>query len=177
MKRYFIVILLVLVLFLVVFLQLALVNSAPYFFSRINLILLVLILALFFFDFKKVILGALALGLLIDIFSFRLFGCYTLSLFLVVILADFLLANWFTNHSAYSFLALTFFATLFYNLELYNFFYLSNFLSEQHFFLGQANFWRGLGLELFWSLGIIFLFFWLMNLTTTRLKPIFLDKR
>ncbi len=177
MKKYFLIILSVLVLFLVVFLQLSLVNSWPYSFSRINLILITLILTLFFFSFKRVVMLALALGLLLDIFSFQMFGFYTLTLFLTVILADFLLANWFTNHSAYSFLALTFFATLFYNLVLYSFFYLSNFLSEQHFFLWQANFWRGLGWELIWNLGTIFLFFWVMNLTTTKLKPVFLDKR
>ncbi|MEI7620114.1 MAG: hypothetical protein WCJ57_00915 [Candidatus Falkowbacteria bacterium] len=177
MKKYFGIILYIGLLFLVVFLQLSLVNSLPYVFSRINIILLALILFLFFLDFKKVVFLALGLGLLTDLFSFQLFGFYSLTLFLVVVLADFLLANWFTNRSAYSFLALTFFATLFYNFILYFFFYLSNFLSDSGFFLWQANFWQGLGLELVWNAGIIFLFFWVMNLTTTRLKPVFLDKR
>jgi len=177
MKKYFIALLYIGLLFLVVFLQLSLINSWPYAFSRINIILLALILFLFFLDFKTVILLALGLGLLTDIFSWQLFGFYTLTLFLVVFLADFLLANWFTNRSTYSFLALTFFATLSYNFILYVLFYLSNFLSDRGFFLWQANFWAGLGWELVWNLGIIFLFFWVMNLTTTRLKPVFLDKR
>ena len=177
MKKYFKAILYTLVLFLVVILQISLVGSLPYSFSHINLILLALILFLFFLDFKTVIYLALGLGFLADVFSFQFFGFYTITLFLVVFLSDFLLANWFTNRSAYSFLALTFFATIFYNLILYGFFYLSNFLSDQGFFLWRANFWIGLGLELVWNLGIIFLFFWIMNLTTTRLKPVFLDKR
>lgn len=177
MKKYFEVILYTGFLFLLVFLQLSLVNSLPYVFSRINIILLALILFLFFLDFRKVVLLALGLGFLTDLFSFQLFGFYSLTLFLVVILADFLLANWFTNRSTYSFLALTFFTTLFYNFILYFLFYLSNFLSDSGFFLWQTNFWQGLGLELIWSIGIILLFFWVINLTTTRLKPVFLDKR
>jgi cell shape-determining protein MreD len=177
MKKYFRILFFIGFILLIVFLQLALINSAPYAFSRINLILLALILSLFFWDLKTVILLALGLGLLTDIFSFQLFGFYTITLFAVVFLADSLLANWFTNRSTYSFLALTFFTTLFYNFVLYTFFYLSNFLSAGSFFLGQANFWLGLGLELVWNLGIIFLFFWIMNLTTNKLKPVFLDKR
>jgi len=176
MKKYFSIILAVGLLFLIVFGQLSFINSLPYIWSRINLILLALILFLFFFDFKKVVFLALGLGLLVDIFSFQFFGFYTISLFLVVFLADFLLANWFTNRSTYSFLALTFFTTLFYNFVLYGLFYLSHFLSDRGFFLGQINFWRGLGLELVWNLGIIMLFFWVMSLTTTKLKPVFLDK-
>ncbi len=177
MKKYFSAILYIAFLLIAVFFQLSLVNSLPYVYSRINLILLALILFLFFFDFRKVIFLALGLGLLMDIFSFQFFGFYSLTLFLTVFLADFLLANWFTNRSAYSFLALTFFTTLFYNFVLYFLFYLSAFLSDGKFFLWQANFWQGLGLELAWNLGIVFLFFWVMNLTTTKLKPVFLDKR
>jgi len=177
MKKYFVVLLYIGLLFLIVFGQLSWINSWPYVFSRINIILLALILFLFFLDFKKVILLALGLGFLLDIFSWQLFGFYSLTLFTVVVLADFLLTNWFTNRSTYSFLALTFFTTLSYNFILYFLFYLSNFLSDGGFFLWQANFWVGLSWELIWSLGIIFLFFWVMNLTTTRLKPVFLDKR
>ncbi|MFA4942166.1 MAG: hypothetical protein WC564_00835 [Patescibacteria group bacterium] len=177
MKKYFIILFYIGLLLLIVFSQLSLINPGPYFLSRINIVLLALILFLFFLDLKLVVMLALALGFLVDIFSFQLFGFYGLTLFLTVFFADALLANWFTNRSAYSFLALTFFTTLFYNFVLYFLFYLSDFLSDQGFFLWQANFWSGLGLELVWNLGLIFAFFWVMNLTTTRLKPVFLDKR
>lgn len=177
MKKYLVIISAIFFLFFIVLLQLAFVNSAPYFFSRVNVVLLTLILFLFFLDFKTVLFLALGLGLLLDIFSFQLFGAYSLTLFLMVLLADSLLANWFTNRSAYSFLALTFFLTVAFNLILYSLFYLRNFLSDGGFFLWQGNFWLGLLLELIWSGVIVFLFFWVMNLTTTRLKPVFLDKR
>lgn len=177
MKKYFTIIFYIAIIFLVVLLQLSLVNSLPYIFSRINIVLLSLIVFLFFLDFRTVVFLALGLGLLSDIFSFQFFGFYSLALVLTIFLADFLLANWFTNRSAYSFLALTFFTTLFYNFVLYSLFYFSHFLSEQGFFLWRINFWAGLGLELFWNAVLIFLFFWVMNLTTNKLKPVFLDKR
>jgi hypothetical protein len=177
MKKYFALFLYVMLIIAAVVLQQAGLNSLPYWFSRLNLCLLLVIIFLFFLDFKKVLILSLGLGLLLDIFSFQFFGAYTVTFLATVFLADVLLTNWFTNRSTYSFLALTFFTTLFYNFFLYFLLYLSNFLTDKAFFLFSGTFWLGLGLELLWNLGAVFLLFWTMSLTSHRLKPIFLEKR
>ena len=117
------------------------------------------------------------MGFFLDALSFEFFGAYLFTLFFTLLISDFLLINFFTNRSAYSFVALTFFATIFYNFSLYFLIYLSKFLEDKAFFLFTANFWIGLILELFLNIIFVFLFFTVMNLTTNRLKPVFLDKK
>jgi len=172
--QYFFYALLILAL---VFFQLGLVNTLPYGFNRINLILLTLVILLFFFNSRTTLGIMIAAGFLLDVFSFNFFGIYMLTLAATVLLADFLLVNFFTNRSTYSFLALTFLATLFYNFCLYFLIYLTRFLEDRVFFMFVGSFWLGLLIELGWSLGVILLFFAVMNLTTNRLRPVFLDKR
>jgi len=148
---------------------------APY--NRINLILLILLIFLFLLKINRVVIFGVILGVLLDIFSFNFFGVSTVSIFLTLLFSVFLLDNWLTHRSAYSFLALTFFATVFYNFLLYALIYFTSFLQGRSFFLWSANFWLGLGMELFWNLLLIFGFFVVMNLTSNRLKLVFLDKK
>jgi cell shape-determining protein MreD len=172
--QYFFYALLVLIL---VFLQLGFVNTLAYGFNRINLVLLTLILLLFFSNVRVSLGVMLAVGFLLDLFSFNFFGIYMIALAATVVLADSLLANFFTNRSTYSFLALTFITGVAYNFFLYFLIYLTKFLEERTFFLFSGSFWLGLVIELAWSLGAIMLFFAVMGLTTNRLKPVFLDKK
>jgi hypothetical protein len=161
----------------VFFLQIGLINTLPYGFNRINLVLLFLVISLFFLDLNKALILAVILGGWLDIFSFNLFGVNMLVNFLVVLMADFMLVNWFSHRSAYSFLALTFFSSLFYNFSFYLFLFIFSFFQEKSFFLWSGNFWLGLSYELLWSLGLVFVFFVAINLTSNRLKPAFLDKK
>jgi hypothetical protein len=162
---------------LLILAQLNLVNTLPFGWNKLNLILLVLILLLFFLNYKTTLLIMLIGGFLLDVYSFNFFGIYMLTVFLTVVASDFLLTNFFTNRSTYSFLALTGLVTLFYNFCLYFLIYLTKFLEEQTFFLFSGNFWLGLAMELGWSLAAVFVFFLIMNLTTNRLRPVFLDKK
>ncbi|MEI7452130.1 MAG: hypothetical protein WCK37_02870 [Candidatus Falkowbacteria bacterium] len=158
-------------------LQRGLMDAWPSPYNRINLVLLSLLLCLFLFQLNKTIIFGVILGVLLDIFSFNFFGVNTLSIFLSLLFAGFLLDNWLTHRSAYSFLALTFFTIIFYNFTLYLLIYLTGFLHGGSFFLWSGNFWLGLLSELFWNLIIIFGFFVIMNLTSNRLKLVFLDKK
>jgi len=177
MKPYWRWLWLALLALIIVILQLGFINSWPFWFDRINLVLLALILFLFFFDFKTSWPLVLIMGFFLDALSFEFFGAYSLTLFFTLLISDFLLINFFTNRSAYSFVALTFFATIFYDFSFYSLVYLSKFLEDKTLFLLTANFWIGLILEIILHTSIIFLFFTIMNLTTNRLKPVFLDKK
>ena len=177
MKKYWRFIFYFLLVWVLVITQIGFINSLPYGWNRIDLIIWGLILFLFFFDYKVTLGLALGMGFLLDIFSFEFFGIYLLTLFLTVLISEFLLNNFFTNRSTYSFLALTFFTTLFYNFTFYLLVYVGRFLEDKAFFLFTANFWLGLSLEIIWSSVFVWFFFMVMNLTTNRLKPVFLDKK
>jgi cell shape-determining protein MreD len=177
MNRYLKYLILIILAPIIVWVQISAVGFWPYHLDHLNLLLLVPLIFLFFSDFWTVLFLSLLIGVMADIFSFDFFGVYTASLLIVMILSDFLLDVWFINRSAYSFLALAVLADLAYNFILYSLFYLTSFFSDRIFFLWSGDFWAGLGWELLGTLLVIFLFFGLMNFTTTKLKPIFLEKR
>jgi len=162
---------------LVFVLQRGLIDAWPYAYNHINLVFIVLIIFLFLFGLKKTIIFGLILSILLDIFSFNFFGVSIIAVFLTLLFSGFMLDNWLTHRSAYSFLALTFFATIFYNFVLYLLVYFTGFLDDSSFFLWSGNFWVGLFWELLWSSLIIFVFFVVMNLTSNRLKMAFLEKK
>lgn len=158
MKYFKIVLYFVLALGLVLF-QFSVLNSWPGFWGRLNLILLAAIWLLIFYNLKTAGYFSLALGLIMDIFSFYPFGLYSLSLILVLLLANFIWQNLLTNRSIYSFLSLGFIMVFFYHLWLYTLI----FIWEDNFFgLWWLNwtFWLNLLQEIAWIwLGIIISFY------------------
>ena len=72
-------------------LQLSFISGLPAFANKINLILVTLVFILMLKSFKMVAWWAIGLGLFLDIYSFSVFGIYLISLFLVVLVANFLL--------------------------------------------------------------------------------------
>ena len=169
-KNYLLYIFLALIL---VFIERALIDYLPPAYNRLNILLVSLLIAFFFFNMEKIWPAALIAALAFDFLSFRFFGAYLISIALTILAADLLLRNWLTTRSTYSFLALSVLATLIFNLLLYTCFA----IGDGNWFLGQALFWKNLGLEEIWNGGAVFIFFWIMHLTTNRLKPVFLDKR
>lgn len=177
MKKYLKIFWLLVAVLAVAFLQLGLIDSLPAWYDEFNLVIFSLIIGLFFFEFRLVLVLSLILGFLLDVFSFQTFGLNIISLLFSVILADFLLVNWFTNRSIYSFLALSFFVALFYNFFYYLSLYFLNFFEERRLFILLKDFWLALFFELLFNFLAVFLFFFILNLTTNKLKLVFLDKK
>lgn len=161
---------------LVAIMQFSLINAWPSFFRQINLVLIVLTFTLFFFSLRTTLLALLITSLWLDLFSFNFFGLYFITLFIIIILAQKILAGWLTNRSLYSFLLLIFASTLSYNI-INNF--LLYFFSAQteSFFLFRSDFWLAVAQQGAWSLIIALLAFSLITALTKRLKPFFLEKK
>jgi len=143
---------------------------------QFNPALALILLSLFLFGFRTAAWLALILGFFADIISFNYFGLQLLTLPLVVILADLWMSNWFTNRSAYSFLALTVVATIFYNLSYYFLSYLGRFMDDSAFFIFSWDFWAALGLQVASNLTILLAYFFITSLHSRRFRPVFLEK-
>ncbi len=155
--------------------QLSFILALPTFFKALNLILIFLVFALFFYDLRTASAFVLISGFWSDLLSFHFFGFYLIVLFLTVWAAAGILTNWLTNRSLYSFLLLIITVTLIYNFLLgilsYLFFY-----DRGQFILFQSSFWLFLVYQIAWSaLAAIFLFS-LASAFTKRFKPFFLER-
>ena len=174
-EKYFKAVILGIFLFVVMLIQVTVNGGLPLWLRHTNLILTAIIIILIMLGFRAAAWASLFFGLFLDYFSFRVFGVYTLSLFLSAAAADFILVNWLTNRSIYSFIALAALTVTGYNFLLYFLFYFSEVLfKDLDFFVFSGNFWLGLSLEVFSSCLLVFLFFFYHNSTTNRWRPFFL---
>lgn len=156
--------------------QLTLINAWPSFLGQINLVLIVLIFTLFFFDFRAAVWAAIINGFWLDLFSFNFFGLYLIALFLIIALARWISTRWLTNRSLYSFLLLIITATVAYNLITGVLLYFSAY-DHSLLFLVQGDFWLALAYQSAWSLMAALLMFNLAGTVTRQLKPFFLEKK
>lgn len=162
---------------LLVILQFSFISSTPYPWYNFNLLLLVLILAFLVSSKEKVFFLALAMGYLVDIFSFQAFGAATLSMFLSALIIYLVLENILTNRSLYSFIILAMLGILtdrfFYHLFVFIFDWSGN---NSAFFMWQGFFWESLAWSLFFGLILLILSFHLIVILNKKLKPFFLSK-
>jgi len=159
-----------------VWLQVSLIFAWPSFFNQINLVLIVLIFTLFFFDFYSALQAIIVSGFWLDLYSFNFFGFYLIIFFLTILLADWILRSWLTNRSLYSFLLLIILSTLSYNLIINTFwyFYSGNLVG---FFLWQVDFWRAVLWQIAWGALAALLMFNLVGFVARRFQPFFLKKQ
>lgn len=163
---------------LVAIVQATFISSLPPVYFAINLILTSLLLSLIFFKKETTLAIAILMGLWLDILGFNFFGLNILVLLTTTFIMDFLLNNWLTNRSLYSFLVLSVLGVIVSNLLLYSI--LAIWQSGQagfSFFLFQSRFWVQLVWQMIWSAGFMLLFFNLANSLSKRLKPFFLEKK
>ncbi|MEA1962691.1 MAG: hypothetical protein U9M94_00455, partial [Patescibacteria group bacterium] len=92
---------------LIALFQIGFVKALPIWFSEVNLILLVLVFFLGFDRLKTVLFWGAGMGIIYDLYAFVFFGVHTMSLLITIFLAYFLMVNFLTNRSLYSFLVLT----------------------------------------------------------------------
>ncbi len=155
--------------------QVSFISGLPSFFRHLNLVIVVLIFILGLTNLKLAFWWSIGVGILFDVYSFIPFGVYLISFSSVILLANFLLTNFFTNRSLYSFLALTFFAYFGYKFFTYFLYYFSHFFTRQDFILNIGkNFWLSELSQLIINLFIVAIVFYLLGFVSNRLKPVFL---
>ncbi len=172
---------------LITIFQLSFISGLPEPMTNLNLIIVVLIFTIAF-NKKKTIWFFVFIGFLFDIYSNNIFGFFTLLWPLIFLFSSFLATSFFTNRSLYSFLGLTLFATLFYNLAInlanYTLFHLIRWFTDvftdyidMSFFLFNQDFWLNIFYSIVINLVTVFLFFHIINFVTHKMKPVFLFKK
>jgi hypothetical protein len=169
---------LIFIIALVVF-QVGFVSGLPGWARELNLIIIFLIFSLEFGGNKKIVWWFLLIGFVFNLYLPVSVGLFILLWPLVSVFASLLSTNFFTNRSLYSFLGLAFFTTVFYYLSFNIFFFLAGFFSGSKaglFFLSK-NFWVHLGAGVIVNLVAVAIIFYLANLISDRLKPVFIIKK
>lgn len=156
--------------------QFSFINVLPGFWGQINLVLVVAIFTLFFFDWRSALFYAAISGFWLDLLSFEFFGLYLGALFLTVILTHLILKNLLTNRSFYSFFSLITFATIIYNILIATLFYFSFSQGALNLF-AYSSFYLSLFYQIIWSLFLALALFNLATFLTKRFKPFFLVKK
>jgi len=159
--------------------QVAFVSGLPVWGRELNLVIIFMIFSLEWNGGYRTIWWFLLAGLFFDLYFSPFFG-FCLALFPAIFLfVSFLSSNFFTNRSLYSFLGLTFFATIFYYLVYNASFYLVSLFSESRvaFFVLTKNFWFRLADGLALNLAGVFILFYLTSAFSQRFKPVFIIKK
>lgn len=172
-------VLLLIVAWFLALLQFSLIDPLPGFWGQINLVFLSLAFILFFASFDEALIFSLMLGLSLDIFSFSPFGFYLFLLPFLLIGLHFIMLNWLTNRSFYSWTVLVLIALLLGNLlqGLLTLFLSAISPESVIFIFAHGYFWVNLAWQLLAGLLIAIFSFNLMSIVSRRLKPFFLAKR
>lgn len=143
--------------------------------GNLNLIIVFLIYLLVFSKFELAIFYTMLLVVLYELFSFYFPGAYLFSFLAMLIVANFLLVNFFTNRSLYSVVALTFFSTLVFTLTFYSQVAIYNYLfaAEKSVF-NLIIFAKVETIGLILNLLCALLAFYLLNFISKKVQPTFL---
>jgi len=167
----------ILIILILAILQVSFFNSLPGWFSGFNASIVVLIFILGLGNFNLAFWWSMGFGVFFDIYSFLPFGFYLFSLVGMIVVSNFLLVNFLTNRSLYSFLVLTVFGFSVYKIILYTLNYSLKFFGNDNFNLFLNNgFWINDFKSLFVDLVAVFFLFYLVNFMSNKLKPVFLIK-
>lgn len=159
--------------------QLSFVSGLPFWAKELNLVIVFLVLLLEFGGTGRQFWWFLLIGFIFDAYSPLPFGLFIFLWPLTFVFARFLSIGFFTNHSLYSFLGLTFFTTIFYYFFVHLFFYFWKILIAERapFFLLVDTFWASLVQGVVFNLALVAVLFYGANLLTDRLKPVFIFKK
>ena len=156
--------------------QFSFINVLPSIWGQINLVLVVAIFTLFFFDWRSALFYGAISGFWLDLMSFEFFGLYLAAILLTIIISHLILKNLLTNRSFYSFFTLIIAATITYNILLAIFFYFSFNDKTSSLFI-NSSFYLALVYQIVWSLFLALALFNLAIFLTTGFKPFFLVKK
>ena len=163
---------------LLVVAQVGFISGLPGWLKYLNIVLVALMFLLVLTSFELTFAWALSAGFLLDIYSFTFFGINIIALAISLIWANFLLQNFFTDRSLYTFIVLTIMASFSYKVILYSMSFLYLYiLSGKSFDITSAMFWlaqlKSFAVDII-SVGIVFYFLIFISKT---LRPGFLLKR
>lgn len=158
-----------------VIIQISFINGLPTVFKNINLIIIVLVFILGLVGFNSAFWWAVGAGLFLDIFSFLPFGINLLCLLATLLLINFLLTNFFTNRSLYSFLVLNFFYTLIFRFFVISLNYIVDSFAKKNFAIHyNLNFLINESSALILNFILVVIIFYLLSFLSVRFKPVFL---
>jgi hypothetical protein len=162
-----------------VIIQIAFVSALPVWLKELNLVIIFLVFSLEWKGGYQTAWWFLIIGFFLDLYFPLRFGFFIIFWPLIFLLTSFLSFNFFTNRSLYSFLGLTFFSTLFYYFFYNGWFYMAGFFSEKKvpFFLLIKNFWLRLADGMILNLLAVIVLFYIINILSDRLKPVFIIKK
>ena len=167
--------------FIIVFSLLALFQiSFPFLWegmiSELNLLPILLVSLLFFYNSKTALFAALMSGFWLDLFSFSFFGLHLISFVISIFVVDRMLYSWFTNRSIYSYVIVNILFVVLYLLTSSLLFYFS-YIGRTTLSLFNSGFFSSLVFNIAWSLILSFLAFSPFSLLTKNLRPVFLEKK
>ena len=158
--------------------QIGFVGALPVWLSEFNLVLLILVFLLGFNKIKTVLFGGVGMGIIYDLYAFAPFGAYIISLTITIFLAYFLLENFLTNRSLYSFLVLTSFTVICFEIFSFIIINISSLIFNQEFlFVFSKTFFLYKIYGLFLNLFLMAIFLYLFNFFSPKFKPVFLKKK
>lgn len=142
-----------------------------------NLVLLAMVFVLVLSGFEKTLIWAVTAGFIHDIYSFLPFGFFMACFLLTVLGAEFLLKNFFTDKSLYSFLALGVSTLLLFEVLFYSGVYLWYWhIGGVPIFLATREFWTHLLRGIILNSAAVFLCFYFFNFVSDRLNAVFLKR-
>jgi rod shape-determining protein MreD len=163
---------------ILVLVQFSFISALPFGLGNFNLALVALIIILMVSGFNISLWWAIGLGFLLDVYSFLPFGVYLTCFFLTILAANFLLSNFFTDRSLYSFMALIFLSSVCFNFLFYSFSYFwGTFGAEPAVVIFGKEFLINLVWQIFLNILAVFLLFYITNFVSKRLRPVFLGRK
>ncbi len=161
---------------LLAILQFSFLSALPGVWQQLNLGLMAGMFILFILGLRPALFFAGAFGFFYDILSFSFFGLHLAAMGAAILAAYFLLNDWLTNRSLYSFWAAILVAVLTYNLfAAFLFFIGSGFQDKLGIF--QSDFWLAIAYQFGWIFLVAALFFNLTIYLIKKYKPFFLEKK
>jgi len=155
--------------------QVAFVSALPFWLKNINLLIIFLVFILSLRGFMFGFWWTAGMAFILEIFSFLPFGVYFFSLISAFFLANFLLTNYFTNRSLYSYLALTLASLFTYQVLLYSLNYGLHYFLQEDFILNLDKSFLADKLEMFLvNILVVVLFFYIYNFISKNFQPVFL---
>lgn len=152
--------------------QLSFVDGLSGYLSELNIVFVTLAFVIGITNFKVWFWWAFGFGFIFDIYSFLPFGLFLILFPLIGVLLNYVLKNYLTDRSLYSFVVLLLILLSFFEVSKTFFTYLLYFFEYKTTFYAFA--WSDLLISILVNYLLVVVVYNVMNITTNILKPVFL---
>mgnify|MGYP001167429492 CR=1 FL=1 len=166
------------IIFLILFLQIAVIPNLPSVFAQLNLILVMIVFVSVVFQFYLGVIYAFVWGFVLDIYSALPFGAILISLVITLYVVYEIFQRFLTNKSFYTLLGLVSVATVLFNFFLLVYSALLFFSASKDMQLiyelalaAVGDIWR----HLLMNLALSSIFFMIFHFSSRRFKAVFID--